>query len=249
MKGWIGGAVMGWATVAMAFEVPDRPDAAQAESATPASPPTLGELALHLVQREAEINALKGRLAELDDRKWFDKAESLGVTEALARYGFTEKQKRRLAVAIVREADANAVDPLLVVAVIRCESAFNPLAVSGPGAMGLMQVMPDTGKWLAQKRGFALGRAQNLYDIELNIELGTAYLASLIAEFGPLEHALVAYNAGPGMAKRILSGNRNLRRQFIAGYPKKVVGEFKKLRVRADQEMAKRMATKLGGAG
>ena len=115
--------------------------------------------------------------------------------------------------------------------------------------MGLMQVMPDTGKWLASQRGFDLGKTQNLYDTELNIELGTAYLASLIAQFGSLEHALVAYNAGPGMAKKILA-NRAFRKEFIAGYPKKVVGEFKKLKARADQEQAKRLATaRIANAG
>ncbi|HLL81504.1 MAG TPA: transglycosylase SLT domain-containing protein, partial [Longimicrobium sp.] len=111
-----------------------------------------------------------------------------------------------------------------------------------------MQVMPDTGKWLAEKRGYDLGRTQNLHDTELNIELGTAYLASLIVQFGTVEHALVAYNAGPGAAKKILA-NREVRKTFIAGYPKKVVGEFKKLKARAEQNLAKRVASKLVNAG
>ncbi len=248
MKRWIAGMVMAWATVAGAVEVPARTPPVAAPEKAAARPPSLGELAVELVQREAEIKELKSRLEEVDDSKWFARAQELGVVDALNRHGFTDRQKRRLAVTIVREANINGVDPLLVVAVIRCESSFNPLAVSGPGAMGLMQVMPDTGKWLAQKRGFDLQKTQNLYDIELNIELGTAYLASLIQQFGSVEYALVAYNAGPGLAKKILA-NREWKKTFVAGYPKKVVGEFKKLKARADQEMAKRMAATVNGEG
>jgi soluble lytic murein transglycosylase len=247
MRRWIAGALVSWATVAGAVEVPagNPPQAAQAMAA--ARPPSLGELAVQLVQREAEIKELKTRLDEVDEQKWLSRAEDLGVVEAMGRYGFTEKQKRRLAVSIVKEAQVNGIDPLLVVAVIRCESSFNPLAESGVGAMGLMQVMPDTGTWLASKRGFDLGRAQNLYDTDLNIELGTAYLAALINQFGTVEHALVAYNAGPGAAKKILA-NREVKKNFIAGYPKKVVGEFKKLKLRSEQNLAKRLAAKVVGA-
>lgn len=248
MKRWIAGAMVSWATVAGAYEVPaSTPPAAALEKAA-ARPPSVGELAVQLVQREAEIRDLKNRLEELDDQKYYDRAEQLGIVSAFTKYGFTDRQTRRLAVTIVREAQANGIDPLLVVAVIRCESSFNPLAVSGPGAMGLMQVMPDTGKWLASQRGFDLGKAQNLYDAELNIELGTGYLAALINEFGTVEHALVAYNAGPGLAKKILA-NREVRRKFIAGYPKTVVTEFKRLKARAEQEMAKKVAARIGGAG
>jgi len=99
-----------------------------------------------------------------------------------------------LSVAIVREARRNRLDPLLVVALIRMESSFDNYAKSSVGAMGLMQVMPATGKSVATSRGSKLGRANNLFDAELNIELGTAYLASLIARFRSVESALVAYN-------------------------------------------------------
>jgi soluble lytic murein transglycosylase len=240
MGAWLGAWL--WAVPVQAFEAPgvSRPE-----------PPTGAELSTLLAQREEELRQLRARVEDLqalDDRRWLDEADALGVTGALARYGFTSRQQRRLAVTIVREAHTNGIDPLLVIAVIRCESSFNPYAVSGPGAMGLMQVMPATAHWLAEQRGFALGRSHNLFDTELNIELGTAYLASLIRQFGSLEHALVAYNAGPGAAKKILA-KRDVRRKFIAGYPKKVVGEFKKLRARLEREMAARAASAGGNAG
>lgn len=205
------------------------------------------ELAMRLAQREEELRALKARVEELealDDHKWYAEARTLGLVAELSRHGFTDRQLRRVAAAIVREARANGLSPLLVMAVIRCESAFNPYAVSGPGAMGLMQVMPGTGKWLATQRGSSLGKPRNLFDIELNIELGTAYLASLLSQFGNLEHALVAYNAGPGAAKKILA-DRKKRRRFIAGYPRKVVLELKRLeaKVAAAQSVAESPAS------
>lgn len=254
MQRLVAAALVLASVVAWGFEVPAKVPAVQ-NAITQAAPvpaqgaqtlPSSAELAVLLAQREAEVKELKAKLEELDDSRWFAEAEQLGVVRALDKGKFTEKQRRKLAVAIVKNARANGIDPLLVVAVIRCESSFNPYAVSGPGAMGLMQVMPDTGKWLATQRGFDLGKAQNLYDGELNVELGTAYLASLITQFGSVEHALVAYNAGPGLAKKILS-SREARRKFIAGYPKTVVGEFKKLKAKSAEEMAKRVAQQSPG--
>lgn len=182
-----------------------------------------------LAAREQEIEALKQKLAAVDDSALYAKAERAGVVSAVRKANLTDLQKRRLAVAIVREAEKNGIDPLLVVAVIRTESSFNNFAVSEVGAMGLMQVMPETGKYLMTLRGERLTRPTNLFDFELNIQLGTSYLADLIRRFGTVEAALVAYNAGPGNAKKILK-SKTARPKFMAGYPKKVVGEWKKLR-------------------
>lgn len=187
------------------------------------------ELQRSLEAREREVAELKAKLAEVDDSALYAKAVSLGVADAVKQSGLTERGMRRLAVAIVREAEKHGVDPLLVVAVIRCESSFNNFAVSGVGAMGLMQVMPDTGKYLMSERGETLKRPSNLFDYELNVELGTSYLADLIQRFGSVEGALVAYNAGPAAAKKILA-NREVRKKFIKGYPKKVVGEWTRLK-------------------
>jgi soluble lytic murein transglycosylase len=167
--------------------------------------------------------------------------------EAVTASRLPARQQRRVAVAIVREAERNNVDPMLVVALIRCESSFNNYAVSHVGAMGLMQVMPDTGIYLADKAGFRLGRSTNLFDAETNIELGTAYLADLIRRFGSIEHALVAYNAGPGLAKKILA-KRESRKKFMKGYPSKVVGEFRKLKAQQDRELTLRAQQQTEGS-
>lgn len=201
--------------------------------------PELAELRLQLAEREAKLKDAEARLMEYDDEAHYQEATRLGVVEAVKASKLPTRQQRRVAVAIVREAQRNNVDPLLVIALIRCESSFNNYAVSGVGAMGLMQVMPDTGSYLADKAGYALGRSNNLFDAETNIELGTAYLANLIERFGSLEHALVAYNAGPGMAKKILS-KREVRKKFMSGYPAKVVREFRKLKEQQERELTLR---------
>lgn len=201
-----------------------RPTLARAEQSR------LWELQSQLTRREEELAQARAKLAEVEQaRRDYQEAQAIGVADAVARSSsLTPKQQRRLATAIVREAHANGIDPLLVVAVIRNESSFDNFAVSGVGAMGLMQMMPDTGSWLAKRRGNAWRSKAYLFDSELNVELGCAYLASLIHQFGTVEKALVAYNAGPGMAKKILA-KREVRRKFMAGYPHKVVAEWHRL--------------------
>jgi soluble lytic murein transglycosylase len=194
------------------------------------------ELQKKLAERDSELAAIKARLKSADeDARWYNEAKMIGVVDQVSRSSsLTPRQQRRLAIAIVREAHANDLDPLLVVAVIRSESSFDNFAVSGVGAMGLMQMMPDTGSWLAKRRGSTWRSKNYLFDSELNVELGCAYLASLIHQFGSVDKALVAYNAGPGMAKKILA-KRAVRVKFMAGYPHKVIGEWKKLKARKDR--------------
>jgi soluble lytic murein transglycosylase-like protein len=86
------------------------------------------------------------------------------------------------------------VQPQLVRAIIVVESAFNPKAVSRKGAVGLMQVLPET----ARRYGVS-----NAYDPEQNIIAGTRYLRDLIARYGnDLELVLAAYNAGADAVER-----------------------------------------------
>ncbi|MCY1014268.1 lytic transglycosylase domain-containing protein [Pyxidicoccus sp. MSG2] len=235
MRGWTvamaaAAVLVGSEAFAFPVQVPEGP---QGEA------PEVVELRAQLSARDAELRTALAKLQAYEDEADFAEADRLGVAELVKASGLPERQQRRLAVAIVREARANNVDPLLVVAVIRCESSFNNYAVSGVGAMGLMQVMPDTGKYLAEKGGYKLGRSSNLFDAETNVQLGTAYLADLIARFGTVEKALVAYNAGPGLAKRILA-KPEVRKKFMAGYPTKVVKEFRKLKAQQERQLTLR---------
>ncbi|WP_305068735.1 lytic transglycosylase domain-containing protein [Luteitalea sp. TBR-22] len=90
-------------------------------------------------------------------------------------------------------AATHGVRPELVRAVIQVESGFNPRARSNKGAMGLMQLMPQTAAGLG---------VDNPWDPVQNIHGGVAYLGSLIREFGDEVLALAAYNAGPGAVNR-----------------------------------------------
>ncbi len=88
------------------------------------------------------------------------------------------------------------VDPLLIAALIKVESDYNPEAISPKGAVGLMQIMPDTGRWVADQNRKRF-KPDDLKEPEININYGVYYLAKLMGEF-PTEHAaLAAYNAGP----------------------------------------------------
>lgn len=88
-------------------------------------------------------------------------------------------------------------DPYLVAAVIYVESGFDPEAVSRVGAQGLMQVMPETGEWIAGK--LHVESPPNLLDPETNISMGTWYLNFLDERFGhDQDMVLAAYNAGHG---------------------------------------------------
>ncbi len=114
--------------------------------------------------------------------------------------------------AIYAAATAHQLDPALLRAVIRQESAFRPCAVSVKGAMGLMQLMPET----AQQFHLA-----DPFDPELNIRVGAQYMRYLLDLFkGDLTLALAAYNAGP---KRVREGGAALEIPETRNYVRQVL--------------------------
>ena len=94
--------------------------------------------------------------------------------------------------------------------ITRKESAFNPLAQSGVGARGLMQLMPRTAKETANYIQQRYSGKRDLYEPATNISLGTAYLAKMRDRFGSRIYATAAYNAGPHRVKRWLQDRGNL---------------------------------------
>jgi len=95
---------------------------------------------------------------------------------------------------IVKAANSHQLDPMLLRAIARIESCFDPKALSSAGARGIMQLMPATAKGLA---------VSNSYDAAENIAGGARYFASLLKQFDQnTELALAAYNAGPGAVKK-----------------------------------------------
>jgi soluble lytic murein transglycosylase len=101
-----------------------------------------------------------------------------------------------------------AIDPLLVAAVVREESSYYPQARSRVGARGLMQLMPDTARPLAQARRLDSNAPELLDDPAANLDLGSAYLGGLLRQFGDARLAVAAYNAGPTRVREWLGVRR-----------------------------------------
>jgi len=120
-----------------------------------------------------------------------------------------------------RYADENGLDPYLVSALIRQESEFNPSAVSHSNALGLMQLLPSTGKGEAKQLGLKGFNQDSLFDPNINIELGTRYFRKMVDHFnGQVEYALAAYNAGDNRVEDWRSsGNYRDIEEFVESIP------------------------------
>ena len=104
---------------------------------------------------------------------------------------------------IVRaHAENYELDPALLAAVIYTESRFNAGARSNAGAIGLMQLLPDTAEGIAVRTGGEAFVVDDLYAPELNVRYGSWYLRHLIDRYGDERTALAAYHAGQGNVDR-----------------------------------------------
>ncbi|MDT7542835.1 MAG: soluble lytic murein transglycosylase [Acidobacteriota bacterium] len=104
---------------------------------------------------------------------------------------------------ITQEARARGLDPYRVAAFIRQETVFDPRAVSHASAYGLMQLVMDTAQRTAARVGVSPPSSiEELFNPQLNIKLGTAYLRTQLDNYGRVEYAAAAYNAGPGRVVR-----------------------------------------------
>ncbi|MGI9591248.1 MAG: lytic transglycosylase domain-containing protein [Myxococcota bacterium] len=131
------------------------------------------------------------------------------------RTGLIAEEMDVLAEVIVRESRRHGLEPNLVMAVMYVESRYRNFSVSPVGALGLMQVMPATGEELARQHDVLWRGPQTLFDPIVNVRLGTAYLAKLIARYeGDVATALAAYNWGPGHIDRRLARGRKLPEEY-----------------------------------
>ena len=103
---------------------------------------------------------------------------------------------------LISSSKENGLDPVLVAALIRQESNFNPLATSPAGARGLMQLMPAVGKTLADSKGIGPWDPNLLYQPAINIRLGTAHLRDLVRKYPEVVKVLAAYNAGESRVEK-----------------------------------------------
>ncbi|WP_297629603.1 lytic transglycosylase domain-containing protein [uncultured Clostridium sp.] len=99
-------------------------------------------------------------------------------------------------------------DPLFVLSLMKAESKFNPKAKSNRDAIGLMQITPSTGIWIAEQMGNKNFNVDDLYDINTNIQMGCWYLNNLSKEFnGNRDLIISAYNAGRGNVNKWLKNS------------------------------------------
>jgi soluble lytic murein transglycosylase len=178
------------------------------------------------VLTDAELRrGADAEVARLRDRARGDRAVTVRLAEALIERGLTidginlgwalveEGGWDRTVLRITfpfpyrelvrREAEEWGVDPIMLAALIRQESAFKADIVSHAGAIGLMQVMPPTGAQLARAHGPVGFTSDALSNPEVNLHLGSAFLVEMTRRFdGALPLVLSAYNAGPSRAVR-----------------------------------------------
>lgn len=130
---------------------------------------------------------------------------------------------------IAKYATENGLDPYFVAAVIYTESGFDPEAVSRVGAMGLMQVMPETGEWIAPKLGVDNFTADDLFDPETNIQFGCWYLGFLNERFDGKEQLILAgYNAGQGRVDEWLADSSVSDGEVLTDIPFKETDDYVK---------------------
>ena len=118
------------------------------------------------------------------------------------QHDFGLRYQMPYATEIKKAATQSALDQGLVFGLIRQESRFWAEAVSSAGALGLMQVMPSTGKWIAAQMKAGEYRPSQLIDVGVNTGFGTFYLRTVLDQMGGSEPmAAASYNAGPGRAR------------------------------------------------
>lgn len=124
--------------------------------------------------------------------------------------------------AIIEESEKQGLDPVFTLAVIQTESAFNPNAKGKLGDSGLMQILPETAKWIAETYDIPWEGKKALFDPVYNIKIGTTYFAHLRSEFDSVPRDYVrAYNSGPTairkeQARKVAALKKNQGKQMNA---------------------------------
>lgn len=149
--------------------------------------------------------------AESAARTREERSERGLILEVVRRHrrSASDPWRRELAEAILQESRHAAVDPLLVAAIVATESSFRSRAVSGSGAVGLMQLRPFVARDVAERFRVEWRGHETLHAPELNVRLGILYFKELVERFdGDRRVALAAYNRGPSRVSRELREGR-----------------------------------------
>lgn len=158
-----------------------------------------------------ELQEAKSNL-RAQNKKMAFMAHVLDIRQIIDSYGSKTGSFNSMdfAYLLAKESFKNDLDPLLVLAVIQTESSFRKNIVSHKGAIGLMQVLPNTAHYVSDMNDhIKLSNAyEELFVPEKNITIGINYLSYLIKKFDNKKHALIAYNMGPtNLVRKIKSGH------------------------------------------
>lgn len=141
--------------------------------------------------------------------------------------------------AIIRESSEFGFDPIFVFSIIKTESQFNPNARGTAGEIGLMQIKPDTAKWIADKFDVDWQGDGALYDPVYNVKIGVRYFSLLRSKFAKAAfYYIPAYNMGPSNVRslrRDLASESEIRDVEFA-YSKKVMANYKSTYRRLQRE-------------
>ena len=168
---------------------------------------------MNIIASEKDIAILKTLVEEYSYRRI-----TSVLAYSLARIIYLESRKRKI-------------DPLLVLAVIHEESSFRMKAVSPKGAIGLMQIMPDTGREIASNLNYRSHKKKDLFEPTRNIRIGIWYLRWLKKKFNHHQILfLTAYNIGPG---RLISLRQKMpASQLRFHYARRVLTVYQEMKER-----------------
>jgi soluble lytic murein transglycosylase len=133
-------------------------------------------------------------------------------TDYLKSYIISENSKidsKKMTEALVKASHQNHYDPVFLLAIIKTESRFNPIAIGTSGEVGLMQIKPSTAKWICKKSGFAWKGSAALKDPVYNLQVGSLYFKYLKKSLkSKSAHYINAYNMGINNLYRLPASSR-----------------------------------------
>ncbi len=174
----------------------------------------------HFISIQADREHIKGPRLNSKQAKDLNNRLYLYVRNSLK--GAPKKSALKLTNTLIEESERHNFDPVFFAAVIMTESGFRANAKGSHGEIGLMQLKPQTGAWIAAILGSPWHGEKTLRDPVENVKLGIAYFAYLSEKFDKNPTGYVnAYNLGPLKVQRLFTGRK---RPGI--YSKKVLGHY-----------------------
>lgn len=188
-----------------------------------------------IAKLRAEKTTMGGLLAQLSVEEKIGAAlkSALGASISPATY-------YQLVDLVYTNSKTYGYDPILVLAVMQVESVFKPYALGRyknlklSGALGLMQLMPETAREIARRLGIVITSDKDIFKPEINMVIGVAYLTKLISSFKSFKLGLLAYNQGPGVVRERLTAKQPLSMEYY----RRVLRSYYNLKKSAETRMA-----------